>query len=279
MRPIVALATSEKWPKLAPDDLPLASELNAAGIDAVPAVWTDPEIDWALFDAVIIRSTWDYHRRRDDFARWTGELPVPLFNPPAVVRWNMHKGYLLELGKNGILIPRTEMIQTPQPPSWNGPLIVKPAVSASAYETHRFDDASSAAADIERLLAHGDVIVQEFVPEVLRNGEWSIVFLDGTLSHTVRKLPKAGDFRVQEELGGSATAERAPSHVVDAAAAILDAAGADVLYARVDVVERPTGVTLMELELIEPVLFLRKAPESARTLAHAVKRRIASADA
>jgi glutathione synthase/RimK-type ligase-like ATP-grasp enzyme len=275
MRPIVALATSERWPNLAPDDLPLASELNAAGIDAVPAVWTDPDVDWALFDAVIIRSTWDYHRRRDDFARWTGELPVPLFNPPAVVRWNMHKGYLLELGKNGVLIPRTEMIQTPRPPSWNGPLIVKPAVSASAYETHHFDDASSAASDIERLLAHGDVIVQEFVPEVLQNGEWSVVFLDGALSHTVRKLPKAGDFRVQEELGGSTTAERAPSRVVDAAAAILDTAGADVLYARVDVVERPAGVTLMELELIEPVLFFGKAPESARMLARALRRRLA----
>lgn len=274
MKPVVALATSEKWPDLAPDDLPLVEELNALGVDPVPAVWTDEDVDWALFDAVVLRSTWDYHRRRDEFARWTGQLPVPLFNPPAVVRWNMHKGYLLELAESGVVIPRTELMRAPGPLAWDGPVIVKPAVSASAYETHRFENAGAAARDVERLLAHGDVIVQEFVPEVLQKGEWSVVFLDGHLSHSVRKLPKSGDFRVQEELGGSAVAEAAPKHVVDAAAKILEASGFDVLFARVDVVERPAGVTLMELELIEPVLFLRKAPGSARTLAAAIKRRI-----
>jgi glutathione synthase/RimK-type ligase-like ATP-grasp enzyme len=247
----VALATSENFPSLSPDDGELAAELGALGVNAAPVIWSDASIDWSSFDAVIIRSCWDYHLRPDEFARWIESLPVPVFNPREVIRWNMHKSYLFDLASRGVLIPRTEIRRD---------VIVKPAVSASAHNTH---------------LLRGEVIVQEFVEEIIRDGEWSIVFFDRRFSHSAKKVPKAGDFRVQEEHGGTSLPVPAPQHVIDAAANIISKIEGDLLYARVDVVDRPQGVTLMELELIEPWLFLTLIPGMTRRFAEAIVKRLA----
>ena len=242
----VALATSEQWPQLSQDDAGLASALRDTGVDARPVVWSDASVDWRAFDAVIVRSCWDYHLRPDAFAEWIDALPVPLFNPPRVIRWNMHKSYLLDLASKGIRIPRTEIARD---------VIVKPAISASAHNTH---------------LMRGEVIVQEFVEEIVSDGEWSIVFFDRRFSHAVKKVPKQGDFRVQEELGGSVLTLAPPAHVVAEAARIISEVEGELLYARVDVVDRSKGVTLMELELVEPVLFLKSAPDLTRRFAEAI---------
>src|SRR4051794_20118472 len=108
----VALATSEKWPHLSPDDSDLVSELRDIGVDGAPVVWSDSRIDWRAFDAVIVRSCWDYHLRAAEFTGWIERLAhdgVPLFNPPPVLLWNMHKSYLLDLASKGVRIPRTEI--------------------------------------------------------------------------------------------------------------------------------------------------------------------------
>lgn len=245
MRPRIALATSEAWPQLSPDDGDLIPALADAGCDAVPAVWSDRSIDWRSFDKIVIRSCWDYHRRPDEFRAWLELDAAPISNPPDIIRWNMHKSYLLDLEKRGIRIPLTTMVP--------GPVVVKPAISASAYETHLFN---------------GDVIVQSFVPEIATVGEWSLIYFDGVFSHAVQKLPKNGDFRVQEELGGSAlpaTPTAAMLHVAERALRSLD-----VLYARVDMVEAASGPLLMELELIEPSLFLQSHPDATRRFADAI---------
>ena len=245
----VALATSEKWPQLSPDDAQLAPELRNLGIEASPVVWSDAAIDWRAFDLVVIRSCWDYHLRVDEFRRWLDLLEmqrVPVRNPPAVLRWNMHKAYLLELAARTILIPRTEFAKD---------VIVKPAVSASAHQTH---------------LVRGDVIIQEFVEEIVTRGEWSLIFFDREFSHAVKKSPKSGDFRVQEELGGSSDAAIPEERMIREGRRILSAVEGDLLYARVDVVDRPDGITLMELELIEPSLFLTKSEGAARRFAAAI---------
>ena len=248
----VALATSDKFPDLSPDDADLAATLRAIGIDAAPVVWSG-DVDWRAFDAVVIRSCWDYHLRVAEFTEWIAMLErerVRMFNPPEVVRWNMHKSYLFELASRGVRIPRTEIVRD---------VIVKPAVSASSHNTH---------------LMRGEVIVQEFVEEIVRDGEWSIVFIDRRFSHSVKKVPKPGDFRVQEELGGTAHVIAAPDHVVAEAARVIENVSGDLLYARVDVVDRPQGVTLMECELIEPWLYLQAAPEITRRFADAIARRL-----
>jgi glutathione synthase/RimK-type ligase-like ATP-grasp enzyme len=271
----VALATSERWPQLSPDDLDLIPEMARLGIDAAPAVWTDPSVDWSRFDLVVIRSCWDYHRRIGEFVGWLDRLTTPVANPREAIRWNAHKGYLLELGSKGIPIPETQLIRkgSPAPAFADAHVIIKPAISASANETHRFAHAAEAMTDLERLLRAGDVIVQEFVDEVISDGEWSLMFFDRHLSHAVKKAPKAGDFRVQQELGGSALAGDPPSRVLEAAHRALSAVDHDLLYARVDVVNRDAGAVLMELELIEPSLFFGTSEGSSGRFAAAVLRR------
>ena len=248
----VGLATSEEHPELSEDDRVLPGELRAIGVDAAPVIWSDASLDWSAFDAVVIRSCWDYHLRSDQFARWIETLPVPLFNPKGAVRWNMHKSYLLDLASRGVRIPRTEFRRD---------VIVKPAVSASAHNTH---------------FMRGDVIVQEFVDEIVRDGEWSLVFFDRRFSHSAKKVPKAGDFRVQEEHGGTSLPVPAPQHIIDAAANIIAGVEGELLYARVDVVERSDGVTLMELELVEPMLFLEMWPGAAARFAQAIAEKAAA---
>src|SRR5688572_25364981 len=153
----VGLATSEKWPSLAPDDAPLFSDLRALGIDARAVVWSDPAADWTQFDVVVIRSCWDYHLRADEFRRWVNSLRRPLFNPPDIVRWNMHKSYLVDLQERRVRIPRTQILREAGTIDFEGSIIVKPAVSASAYETHRFGRARDAVRTITRLIRIGDV--------------------------------------------------------------------------------------------------------------------------
>ena len=276
MRP-VALATSVRWPQLSPEDVALPGALAAFDLDASPAVWSDGSTDWSRFSCVVIRSCWDYHTRVSEFRAWIDQLEkngMPLYNSPTIVRWNMNKRYLLELREKGASIPRTEFVRAGAKADLRGKVIVKPAVSASAFETHLFDDAEAAGAAIDRLLPAGDVIVQEYITEVVTGGEWSLMFFDRQYSHAVRKLPKAGDFRVQEELGGSSVSGEPSPALKREAERILAMIEGDLLYARVDIVERPAEVLLMELELIEPSLFFRTAPESTRRFAEAVNRRV-----
>ena len=274
----VALATSERWAQLSPDDFDLVPQLARVGIDAPPAVWSDPAVDWSRFDLVVIRSCWDYHRRIAEFLRWLGDIAVPVANPVEVIRWNSHKGYLLELESRGVVIPATRLIRKgSQPPALaDAHVIIKPAISASANETHRFASAAEAMADLERLVGAGDVIVQEFVDEVVSDGEWSLMFFDRKLSHAVKKAPKAGDFRVQQELGGSALPANPPSRVLAAAQRALSAVNHVLLYARVDIVDRPAGAVLMELELIEPSLFFGTSAGSSARFAAAVRSALTS---
>ena len=267
---IVALATSEAWPHLHPDDAGLLAELLKLRVSAVPAVWSDETVDWKDFDAVVIRSCWDYHLRPAEFRAWIDGLRVPVFNSAEILRWNMHKSYLLDLQMRGIRIPRTQILHPGGSADFAGSVIIKPAISASAHETHRFDKAREAALTVDRLLRRGDVIIQEFVPEIVADGEWSLVFFNRAFSHGVKKAPQHGDFRVQQELGGSADLGEPSTRLIEAAQKILAAVEGDVLYARVDVVDRPAGVTLMELELIEPMLFLSLAEGSARKFAEAI---------
>jgi glutathione synthase/RimK-type ligase-like ATP-grasp enzyme len=272
----VALATSEKWRNLSPDDHQLIPEMARVGIEAVPAVWTDPAENWKSFDLVVIRSCWDYHRRIGDFLAWLDGVAPRVANPAEVVRWNAHKGYLLELESKGVQIPSTKLVaKGTRPPALpDGHVIIKPAISASANETHRFSSAADATADLDRLVRAGDVIIQEFVDEVITDGEWSLMFFDRELSHAVKKAPKAGDFRVQQELGGSAATATPPPGVLDAARRALAAVDDDLLYARVDLVDRPGGAVLMELELIEPTLFFLLSEGSSARFAAAVRKRL-----
>src|SRR2546426_305816 len=287
----VALATSAKLPLLNDDDRLLIPSLASLGLAAVPAVWDSPDVRWDEFrgggGAVLVRSCWDYHHRLEEFLAWVSRLEhagVRVWNPPAVLRWNSHKGYLRDLAARGVSVVPTRWLERGAQADLAGLLrdagwrdaVVKPAVSASAHGTWR-TSGETAGADqrrLDELLRAGDVMVQPFTPEVVEPGEWSIVFLGGRFSHAVLKRPAAGDYRVQWEFGGSATAMAAPDTLLADAEAMMAAVPGDPLYARVDGVERDGRLILMELELIEPHLFLAWDAGATGRLAAALGARV-----
>ncbi len=304
----VALATAARVPNLTADDRVLLDELQSRGVVAEPMVWDAP-CDWNRFDAAIIRSCWDSHLKRDAFLAWVAHLTnigVYLFNAAPLISWNMDKRYLRELSAHGVAVVPTEWAgsdvgddlvpqlvpqlapQLHEVLSANGwtEAVVKPAISAGAYETWRTTRAS-AASDQTRLDALlngnvGAVMIQPFMDEVVEQGEWSLIFVAGSFSHAVLKRPATGDFRVQETHGGSTDAVEAPVRLIDDAAAALSAAADatgmlphDVLYARVDGIVQNDRLVLMELECVEPTLFFEYAPNAAAYVSDALLNRVA----
>jgi hypothetical protein len=280
----VGLITCAKLPTLNDDDRLLGASLRARGIDAIPLLWDDKTLAWDSFEALVLRSCWDYHYRVDEFRAWLGRLEAcdaKLWNPVPLVRENLHKGYLKRLAQAGVSVVPTLHLARGEAPhlaallaerGW-GEAVVKPAVSASAHETWTVgvENAVAMQARFDKLLAAGDVLVQPFMPTVKSHGEWSLVFLGGELSHAVLKIPRPGDFRVQEEFGGSVRVALPSARLRQDCETILERLEHPWLYARVDGIEVAGRFMLMELELIEPFLFLGSEPAAADRLASAVE--------
>ena len=282
----VSLVTCREHPDLPVDDRALLGELARLGIAATVSSWDDPAVPWRTFDAIVLRSTWDYHLRIDEFLRWIearGAEGAALWNPASLLLWNTHKSYLRDLQGKGVPIVPTRFL----PADPGGPLdllpilaeerweraIVKPAVSGGAHRTHLVDrDTSSSLAGVDPRLSEIDLLVQEYLPEIETSGEWSLVYIDGAFSHAVRKLPASGDFRVQTELGGTFRAAPPERAVLREADRVVGAVDSPWIYARVDGVESGGQFRLMELELVEPSLFLDAAPDAARRFAAAIDR-------
>ena len=279
----VALVTCKSVPAGNSDDLLVLPHLAALGVTAEPAVWTDLKLDWSIYDAVIIRSTWDYHLHIADFLQWLGylvDLGVAVWNMPAVLRWNSDKRYLLELQKRGVnivptkLLTRNQLVNLPhvlQSSGWSK-AVVKPTISASAHSTWLTEPAT-AERDQRQLMAmmlHSDVLVQPLMSEVMKDGVYSFVFFAGAYSHCLRKLPRAGDYRTQSEFGGQTRLFAPPDDWISQASAILEQLPLPQLYARVDCIVRDNALMLMELELIEPWLGLGLAPGAPARFAAAI---------
>jgi glutathione synthase/RimK-type ligase-like ATP-grasp enzyme len=285
--PRVALATQAALPDAYSDDQLLIPALAARGVHATAAVWSDPSVDWTTFDAVVIRSCWDYHLRHDEFLAWVTSLEragVALWNPPAIIRWNAEKSYLRELGERGVRIVPTRWVERNSVATLHDVLhdaawdaaVVKPAISASAHETWRTSRHAAAAdeARFRALVGRGRVLVQPFMEAVVAAGEWSLVFIGGEFSHAMLKRARRGDFRVQFEHGGSAMRGDPGGHVVEQARRALHAGASDSLYARVDGCVVDGEFVLMELELIEPLLFLAEHPDAPARLASVLVERM-----
>ena len=230
------------------------------------------------FDVVVLRSNWDYHFAPDQFLAWLDQREragVPIWNPPALVRWNLTKRYLCDLGTAGVPVVPTVVLEDhpEQLPAllhehgWSR-VVVKPLVSASAHDTTLVlaGDAARVADAIARGEIRQPVLVQPFLEEIRTRGEWSLVFIDGAFTHAVLKHPAATDFRVQPRLGGRAAAARPPAPVLRAAEKVLAALPLAPLYARVDGIEAGAGFRVMEVELNEPGLFFTYAPPRGRAL-------------
>lgn len=280
--PRVALVTAAHVDPTRGDEGGLVAALAARGIDATWQAWDAPEVAWAGFDLVVLRSCWDYHRREAAFVRWLHALRddgVRLANPVDRVLANRHKGYLLALAEHGIPIPDTELLPAGTSIDLGARLaalgwedaVLKPAVSASADSTWRVRTAGlvPSALRLATLLEQRDMLLQRFLPAI-GTGELSLIHIEGRFSHAVAKRPAEGDFRSQEEFGAQLACVEADAATREVAARALELQGADCLYARVDLVLDAAGPRLMELELIEPSLFLRLAPEALPRFAAAI---------
>jgi glutathione synthase/RimK-type ligase-like ATP-grasp enzyme len=280
----LAIAVSREYDRFHPDDLPLVELLPRRGFRPEPCVWDDPNVDWSAFDAVLVRTIWDYYRRYPEFLAWLSRLEragVPVVNPVPVLRWNADKRYLLELEAAGLDVIAGRLIERGTlrdafAAVASDEIVVKPTVSAGAFRTLRVarSGASAHEADFAELLRHTPALVQPYVAEVASAGEWSLLFFGGAYSHAVLKQPRAGDFRVQEKHGGAqAPAEPSRELVAQGAAMLAGIAGlghSGLAYARIDGVVVGGRLRLMEAELIEPQLFLSGQPHAAASFARAL---------
>jgi glutathione synthase/RimK-type ligase-like ATP-grasp enzyme len=282
--PRIALATCRELPTGDEDGPVLLAACAAAGLDADWRVWDDAAVDWSSYDLVVIRSTWDYVPRRDDFAAWAASVPR-LANPADVVDWNTEKVYLRDLAGAGVPVVPTRWLEpgdaVPDLVA-GGEVVVKPAVSAGAKDTARYGaaDARRAAEHAARLLADGRrVMVQPYLAAVDEVGETAVMHVGGAYSHSIRKgaLLRAGDggeveglYRPEEiTVRQPSAAER---DLAEQALAHVPGGAERLLYARVDLLPGPDGdPVVIEVELTEPSLFLGAVPAAADTLAAAIR--------
>jgi glutathione synthase/RimK-type ligase-like ATP-grasp enzyme/gamma-glutamylcyclotransferase (GGCT)/AIG2-like uncharacterized protein YtfP len=283
----LAVATSVDYPCIQPDDAGLAASLEHRGVQSIVCVWNDPAVDWSGFDAVLIRTIWDYFKHYGAFLAWLDRLDrldVPTINDSAVLRWNSDKRYLLELAQRDVAIIPTRLASASQlhdvlAAMPGQQVVIKPSVSGGAWHTlrGRVGDADFASA-VAGLPSAFDYLVQPFVPEILGAGEWSLLYFGGEFSHAVIKRPTAGDYRVQSEYGGSVDTIQPSASTLAAAEQALAVVAAmgygNLAYARVDGVISEGRFLIMELELIEPFLFLAEQPRAAERFAAQLAERI-----
>jgi glutathione synthase/RimK-type ligase-like ATP-grasp enzyme len=282
----VAIATCAQFSTVHPDDIYFVSVLERLGVQPVVCIWNDPLVDWKTFDAVLIRTVWDYFRHYAAFLAWLDTLDrlgVPTINDTHLIRWNSEKRYLLDIEQQGVPIIPTRVASAGRLPEMlssvgDGEIVIKPSVSGGAWHTVRGTLGTTAFKDAVAALPDDlDFLVQPFVPEIATNGEWSLLYFAGAYSHAVIKRPASGDYRVQEEHGGIAVQATPDAAIVQAADKALAAAAAlghrEQAYARVDGVVVGGQFRIMELELVEPLLHLAIRPEAAeRFAAHVVAR-------
>ena len=261
---------------------PSSRSRSAAGeVETVP--WNRPGVDWRRYELVVIRSTWDYQNHADQFLRVLEQIEhsgVRLENGSEIARWNMQKTYLRDLALRGIdivptfwrdrlapgeLVPLFEELRSEE-------AVIKPVLSATAQGAWRLDAASvrQQAAEIEAYYADRALMLQPFERGIVDEGEFSMIYFNGAHSHSLLKVPKRGDFRVQEEYGSTVVPVTPEPALLAAGDAAVAAVGSKLLYARVDLVRSGDSFRVMELELVEPGFYLRTSAGAPERFADAI---------
>lgn len=284
----IALVTCEKYPRLIKDEENIINLFPGHGIHAEPVIWDDSSADWKAFDLIVIRNTWDYFNKFEEFQVWLNlleSLNAPVMNPIHIIKENMHKLYMKTLEEQGILIVPTHFVDKGarlniesliNEKGWDK-FIIKPAVSGGAKDTYLYsrEETHTAQEVFESLISKKDMLIQKYMRNI-ESGEWSMMFFNNVYSHSIFKAPAPKDFRVQQEHGGSVKVEEAPAYIIEQAKALIRKQGENLLYARVDGVEEDGKFYLMELELIEPQLFLENNIKAQKMFVEAVAERISN---
>ncbi|WP_374688201.1 RimK family alpha-L-glutamate ligase [Promineifilum sp.] len=293
----VAILTCRKLPnfvtweipnvdELFADDRRLIAEFARQGDEAISVVWSDTSVDWNQFDLALIRSTWDYIDERERFLSVLAEIDrssCRLFNPLEAVRWNSVKSYLFDLHEWLIpIVPSLSASAADAPALQDAAIqrgwqqaVLKPMIGAGAADV-TLVAAQDIAATLGQLAAkqpHQAFLLQPLVESVLDEGEWSFIFIDGEFSHALLKKPAPDDYRAHGIYGGTVKAIEPRRDDLLQAKAILASLPFDLLYARLDLVRVAGRLAVMELELIEPILYFDLAPDGAGRLVRAARSR------
>jgi glutathione synthase/RimK-type ligase-like ATP-grasp enzyme len=268
------------------EDKLVRAALEKEGLNVDRTSWDDKR-DWTTSHIILIRAIWDYFHRWNEFSQWLERTQdkVISINPFKLIRWNAHKFYLKELSRSGVRIPPTLFIKSGVGQSLEGHLkavdwkdvVLKPAISGAGRHTYKFskDSASEFEGIFSQLLAEEDVLLQEFQPSIQERGEAALMFIDGQFTHAVLKRAKRGDFRVQDDFGGTVEEYVPTREEVELARKIIALCPEPALYGRVDLFWNTAGdVLLGELEVIEPEMWFRYHPSAADLLAKAVAKRV-----
>jgi glutathione synthase/RimK-type ligase-like ATP-grasp enzyme len=286
----IALATCAELPAGDDDSQLVESALRALGVAASWQVWNDPQVDWARFDLVVVRSTWDYTLDRQAFVDWARQVPR-LANPGEVLAWNTDKTYLRDLAAVGLPVVPTTWSEPCDPVELPaGEFVVKPSVGAGSKGAGRFDADAHDAARAHAASLHDagrTVMVQPYLADVDTAGETALIYFDGAFSHAIRKAPMLAESTVHALSPGLSTGLFVPEAITSrrpdpqelalgeqVLAELRQRFGADLLYTRVDVLPSADGPVVIELELTEPSLFLQDDQDAAARLAAAVSRRL-----
>lgn len=273
----LALATCAAFPRLGPFDSHILTLLKRRGVDAMPAIWSDASIDWSVYDLTIVHSTWDAHQMPDTFLAWVDQFGPDLHNRPSTIKWNIHKGYLQDLAKQGIRIAETMWIGAGQDLNLERLLddtgwekaVVKPVISASANDTFLVTRANIH--QIEELynsLKPRDLLLQPFFRSFETHGETSLLYFNGQFSHAVRRPPTLSTDRTSSAIPTAWHASEAERAFAEQ---VMDFLPETPLHARVDLARDNHGeLCLHELELIEPCLFTSLCPGSAERFVDAI---------
>lgn len=282
---LIAYVSCLKLPEPDPDQRPLVEALQASGHRVEVVAWDDPGVDWSRYDVALPRATWNYPDHASAFMDWTDRVAsrTRLLNSPQVVRWNMHKGYLRHLEAKGVPVIPTAYLDKGDDADldalsasrgWDK-IVIKPCVGCGSKGTRVFtlsEDRAGASAYLASSLVKQDMMVQRYMEQVDREGETALIVIDGQLTHAVEKKPR---FHGQDE--SVSLRDSVSGAQRDFAKRVLDAAGREYLYARVDVIpDDDGGMLLSELEMIEPSLFFPQFPAAVGVFVRGVERMMSS---
>ena len=265
------------------EDNYLVDGVRAKGLTAERVRWDDANLDWSNVGTIVFRSTWDYQDKLDHFNAWLEDVKTKtkLFNSYKTIRWNLNKRYLQDLAENNISVVPTVFLDVGERAKLQDiyqeigaeEIVVKPTISAGGIDTYRISakDLNGFEERFQNLLSEKALMIQPFQSNILQQGELSLMVMNGQFTHAVRKNAKAGEFRVQDDHGGTVAEHHASAEEKQFAELAVQACPEMPYYARVDVVYDAEGaLTIMELELFEPELFFRYAPEAAEKLVQSI---------
>lgn len=264
------------------DDL-VVKALEAKGLKVCRTNWDDPSFDWSSTKYALFRTTWDYFDRFNEFMQWLDQVKhrTRFINSYEIIKWNIDKSYLFELGKKGIPIPDSKYIHSGSKAnlseilsdvSWKT-VILKPAIAGAARHTYKFDlhEADRYNEAFTQLIANENMILQEYQQMITEMGEITLMIFGGKYSHAVLKRAKPGDFRVQDDFGGTVHPYEPEREAIELAEHTFNLCPGKPAYGRVDMMWDNNGqLCISELELIEPELWFRKSAIAADLFSKAI---------